>query len=255
MNSIKCLSCGFVGWADQETCKKCKASLTAPPGSPNYQSFFGTLIHERVKKHLAIHSAILGAINLCTFGMLGVGAIAGVILSVVTLNKIKQRPDRYSGQGLATAGLIMSILSIALAVPFGIIAAIAIPNLLAARRAANEGSAMYVLRRIGSAEATYQDQRQTFGTLEQLAADELIDPATASGTRNGYKFKINISQPPDGDAEFEAIAVPADYPSSGRRSFLIDETGVIRAADSHGGDASRSDPPLPERRAYRSDDD
>lgn len=263
MNSIKCLSCGFVSWADQEICKKCGASLTTPPErsnfeqppDPNYQPVSETFMQQRVKKHLAIHSAILGAINLCTFGMLGVGAIVGVILSVVTLNKIKQRPDQYSGQGLATAGLVMSILSITLAVPIGIIAAIAIPNLLASRRAANEGSAMYALRRIGSAEATYQDQRQTFGTLEQLAADSLIDPATASGTRNGYKFKINISNSPSGDAEFEAIAVPLDYPSSGRRSFLIDETGVIRAADNLGGDASRSDPPLEERRAYRTDDD
>jgi type IV pilus assembly protein PilA len=263
MNSIKCLSCGFVSWADQETCKKCKASLTAlPEGSnseqppyPNHPPVSETFMQQRVKKHLAIHSAILGAINLCTLGLFGVGAVVGVILSVVTLNKIKQRPDRYSGQGLATAGLVMSILSIVMAVPIGIIAAIAIPNLLASRRAANEGSAMYVLRRIGSAEAIYQDQRQTFGTLEQLAADRLIDPATASGTLNGYKFKINISNSANGDAEFEAIAVPADYPSSGRRSFLIDETGVMRAADSHGGDASRSDPPLQERRAYRSDDD
>jgi type IV pilus assembly protein PilA len=38
----------------------------------------------------------------------------------------------------------------------GIIAAIAIPNLLASRRAANEGSATSTVRMMGSAEATYQ---------------------------------------------------------------------------------------------------
>src|SRR5256885_14737359 len=38
----------------------------------------------------------------------------------------------------------------------GIIAAIAIPNLLASRRAANEGSAQSSLRTINSAEGTYQ---------------------------------------------------------------------------------------------------
>ena len=38
----------------------------------------------------------------------------------------------------------------------GIIAAIAIPNLLASRRAANEGSAQQSLRTMSSAEATYQ---------------------------------------------------------------------------------------------------
>ena len=38
----------------------------------------------------------------------------------------------------------------------GIIAAIAIPNLLAARRSANEGSAVSALRTMHGAEATYQ---------------------------------------------------------------------------------------------------
>src|SRR5881392_1295203 len=38
----------------------------------------------------------------------------------------------------------------------GIIAAIAIPNLLASRRAANEGSAQQSLRTMASAEATYR---------------------------------------------------------------------------------------------------
>jgi type IV pilus assembly protein PilA len=38
----------------------------------------------------------------------------------------------------------------------GIIAAIAIPNLLASRRAANEASAISALRTLTSAQATYQ---------------------------------------------------------------------------------------------------
>jgi len=38
----------------------------------------------------------------------------------------------------------------------GIIAAIAIPNLLASRRAANEGSAQSSLRTLHSSQATYQ---------------------------------------------------------------------------------------------------
>jgi type IV pilus assembly protein PilA len=264
MNSIKCFSCGFVGWADQEICKKCGASLTAPPeGShfeqlpyPNYQPPSESFWQQRMRKRLAITAAMIGAINLPTLGLAGVGAIVGVIVSLVALQRIKQRPDLYSGQGLATAGLVMSIASVVLVVPFGIIAAIAIPNLLASRLAAHEGSAIYSLRRIGAAEATYQSTRQKYGTLEELIAEHLIEPNLATGERSGYKFKVIVSSDgPSSLPEYDAIAIPADYPYSGRRSFLIDETGLIHAADSQGGDASRSDPPLQDRRANRSDDD
>src|SRR6266850_1323920 len=264
MNSIKCFSCGFVGWADQEICKKCGASLTAPPDKssfeqppyPNYQPPSQNFWQQRMSKRLAISAAIIGAINLPTLGLLGVGAIVGVIVSLVALKRIKQRPDLYSGQGLATAGLVMSLVSVVIAVPIGIIAAIAIPNLLAARQAANEGSAIYSLRKIGAAEADYQSTRQRYGTLEELSAEHLIDPKLAMGMRSGYKFRVMVSSnDPSSVPEFDAIASPTDYSSSGRRSFLIDETGVIHAADSRGGDASRSDPPLPDRRANRNDDD
>src|SRR5436190_14340728 len=59
----------------------------------------------------------------------------------------------------------------------GIIAAIAIPNLLASRRAANEGSAEQSLRTISSAEATYQNTagNGTYGTLTFLMNQSLVD--------------------------------------------------------------------------------
>src|SRR5437899_7155443 len=49
----------------------------------------------------------------------------------------------------------------------GIIAAIAIPNLLASRRAANEGSAQQSLRTVSSAEATYHSTagNGSYGTM------------------------------------------------------------------------------------------
>ncbi len=66
----------------------------------------------------------------------------------------------------------------------GIIAAIAIPNLLASRRAANEASAISGVRTISSAEANYFSTSGTgrYGTLGQLAAQTMIDPAIAIAT-------------------------------------------------------------------------
>lgn len=57
----------------------------------------------------------------------------------------------------------------------GIVAAIAIPNLLQARKTANEASAIGALRTVASAEVTYQGNNNTYGTLAQLNTAKLID--------------------------------------------------------------------------------
>ena len=72
----------------------------------------------------------------------------------------------------------------------GIVAAIAIPNLLASRRAANEGSAISALRTITSSEATYQSStgNGNFGDLAELRAAQLVDFQLGGGSRSGYQF-------------------------------------------------------------------
>src|SRR5438552_12890543 len=69
----------------------------------------------------------------------------------------------------------------------GIIAAIAIPNLLASRRAANEGSAQQSLRTISSAEATYHSTsgNGSYGTVTSLAGQNVIDSVLSTGARSG----------------------------------------------------------------------
>src|SRR5262245_1711517 len=69
-----------------------------------------------------------------------------------------------------------------------IITAIAIPNLLRARRSANEGSATASMRTIGSGELLYNSTNGTFGTLAQLSADSIIDNVLGSGTKSRYAF-------------------------------------------------------------------
>src|SRR5262249_4767353 len=159
-------------------------------------------------------------VDFFTLGILGVGIITGVIISLVALSKIKRDPERYGGREFAIAGLVTSLASVVTIVPVLLIAAIAIPNLLASRRAANEGSAIICLRNILTAETTYQIKHGGFATLDELAADELIPPEIASGKRSGYKFKVSLSRAEsDQPAGFQAVCAPIDYPNSGRRSF------------------------------------
>jgi hypothetical protein len=68
----------------------------------------------------------------------------------------------------------------------------------------------------------------------------------ATGNRYGYKFTIEIKEGGTGgiSPRFQIVAVPLSYGSSGRRSFYIDETGVIRGADNRGAEATELTPPL-----------
>ena len=137
----------------------------------------------------------------------------------------------------------------------GIIAAIAIPNLLASRRAANEGSAQSSLRTIHSAEATYQATtgNGAFGTLANLDTADLVDPVLGTGVKSGYNFTIPaIVAPAVGvQAQFFAQSDPqvdAGVSQSGTRQFCITEDGVMRAAVGTAAVANRAacdDPGMP----------
>jgi len=253
MNSVKCSACGFVGWGGVEACKKCGAALMPDSASGPAQSLsfvngqqYGRPAGAELKKGLAIASLVIGILNFFTLGLLGVGVILGVTLAIVALNKIKQNPSVYGGKDFAIAGLVTSIVSVLIIVPIGIIAAIAIPNLLASRIAANEGSAIQALAKISVAEHTYVNARGSYGTLEQLGANGLISKEIAAGSRRGYMIRIELlksdSRNPTG--KFQVIAVPLTYPNTGRRSFFLDETGVIRGGNAHGKDATEFDEPL-----------
>lgn len=121
----------------------------------------------------------------------------------------------------------------------GIIAAIAIPNLLASRRAANEGSAQSSLRTIHSSEATYQATagNGNYANLADLGSWGLIDPVLSSGSKSGYAFAITptdkVAGPPPVAALFYATAEPTTktgVSQSGTRNFCIAEVGVMRGS-------------------------
>ena len=125
----------------------------------------------------------------------------------------------------------------------GIIAAIAIPNLLASRRAANEGSAQSSIRTINSAEAVYKSTigDGNYGVLkvadeavagESLTGQNLVDTVLGSGTKSGYTLDA-IPDNTGNPTLYYATAVPANTAAitrTGNRSFGITESGVLRGA-------------------------
>ncbi|HEX7176948.1 MAG TPA: prepilin-type N-terminal cleavage/methylation domain-containing protein [Pyrinomonadaceae bacterium] len=130
----------------------------------------------------------------------------------------------------------------------GIIAAIAVPNLLSSRRAANEGSAQSSVRTIHSANATYQATTGNgeYGDVGDLLAEKLIDPVLGTGAKSGYTFESTpvASAPATGDlAKFHATGDPttdSGVSQSGTRNFCIAEDGVMRGGVGTSKAASRA---------------
>ena len=108
----------------------------------------------------------------------------------------------------------------------GIIAAIAIPNLLASRKASNEAAAIGSMRTIGSAQATFLSTTggnvNYAADLAALEAAGLVDDVLGTGTKSGYDYVVT------GAAGAYTSTADPDSASTGTRHFFSDESGVIR---------------------------
>jgi type IV pilus assembly protein PilA len=126
-----------------------------------------------------------------------------------------------------------------------IIAAIAIPNLLRARIAANESSAVSSIRTINTAQISYQSAYPTVGYASSVGAlgpaaqaacgaptstnscliDWAVSNATATTTaKSGYYFGLTSVA----GQSYEVGGSPAVFNQSGVRNFCSIEDGVVR---------------------------
>ncbi len=111
-----------------------------------------------------------------------------------------------------------------------VVAAVAVPGLIEARKSASEESAIGSLRTIAVAQAMFRegdkdgDGKLDYGTLEELAEFKLVDPVLGSGEKAGYRFTVKGVT----DFTFQATAEPLEPGKTGQRSFFVDESGVIR---------------------------
>jgi hypothetical protein len=103
----------------------------------------------------------------------------------------------------------------------------------------NERAASSLLRTVHSAEATFQatEGAGRYGTLDELVSASLLSKESIEN----YGYKIEVSA---AGSKFEATAVPLNYGATGRLSYFIDESGVLRGGAHGGGAASVADSPL-----------
>jgi type IV pilus assembly protein PilA len=142
-----------------------------------------------------------------------------------------------------------------------IIAAIAIPNLLRSRMAANEASAVGSLRTIDTAEMTFTTTYPSIGyaNLPSLGGPAaacatatgatstsacLIDDVLANtAVKSGYAFSINNLTGAPVVVTYSSLALPSVVGQSGQRAFCSDQSGVIRY-NAGGTACSNADNPL-----------
>ncbi|HQR37421.1 MAG TPA: DUF3352 domain-containing protein [Blastocatellia bacterium] len=182
-------------------------------------------------------TALRGQLNGSTIGAVCVTREYGAMFA-----DLLAKSPRLGGSGLTTASMMQRGLSFtvtkeaggvycgldddrALAPAIiGIVAAIAIPSLVAARRAANESAAIGTLRTLASAEATFQSRSGRFGSLKELVTGGyIVEDFVNGGERNSYVFRqVAVTR-----KTFEFSAEPVGA-LGGSRSFNIIEDYVIR---------------------------
>jgi type IV pilus assembly protein PilA len=130
-----------------------------------------------------------------------------------------------------------------------IIAAIAIPNLISAKIAADDGSAVNSLRTVNTAQVAYGSAFPTVGFASTMAAlgpaaatgcttpssanacliDWVVSHATTAATaKSGYYFAMGVVPANGANVGYTVGGAPASFNRTGVRGFCSNEDGLLR---------------------------
>jgi hypothetical protein len=104
---------------------------------------------------------------------------------------------------------------------------------------ANEMIAISGLQIISGSENTYKTTagNGSYGSLDKLIEQKLVGKKMFEDY--GYKYEVTVF----GD-QFEVVATPKEYGKTGKRSFFVDKSGVVRGEDHGGAPATAADKPI-----------
>lgn len=215
------------------------APSPAQPARPQaYQPYVG----EPQTDGKATGSLVLGILSLLCFSFLA--GIPAVILGHMSRKNIRQSMGRLKGDGMALAGLIMGYVSIAFIPVILIIAAIAIPNMLHTKIAANDSAAASVVQTVNTAQITYSvtypskgyardlatlgpGPGGTCGTPSETYACSIDDAVANRNEKAGYRFNMTAVCD-DTCSDYLVVASPISSASSGSRTFCSTSDDVVR---------------------------
>lgn len=215
------------------------------------------------RKGLAVCSLIFGILSMPFFsGFITVliavglvivlgkpGAVLGILIGlsipvtaiwtgIVSIKRVNRYPAEFGGKGLAIAGICCAGFSL-LTVPF--VAAIAIPNVFAARKAANEGSAIATIKSIDEAQKKFESRVGiSCLDLKGLHENRMIDPVLEHGEKNGYRFATKVTE----TSKCAVTATPIDNSSGGRAFYYSTEDKILREEKYFGSPATKDSKPI-----------
>lgn len=225
--STFCAACGNSMTAEDQFCRVCGQQVSGQSGRPAV-AVPTPVAGPPETSGKAIVSLISGL-----FFFFFPFSVVAIIFGHLSLSEIGKSAGRLTGRGLAIAGLVLGYAGLSF-IPILIIAAIAIPNLLRARMAANESSAVASVRTLNTAESAYALSHSEAGytcSLSDLSAAGLIDIRLSSGQKSGYVFELAGCSSEDttgANTKYQVRAHPVSWNQTGLRAFCSDESAVIR---------------------------
>ncbi|MFH1407134.1 MAG: TM2 domain-containing protein [Candidatus Omnitrophota bacterium] len=221
-------------------CKKCLDSVIAKQKQEASKQ-------EKSPTLAAVLSFIIGGMGQIYNGQVGKGIlifltswliipwIIGIFDAYNVAKKINEGKIISSSTNGCLVAAIFIIAIFSIISMMGLLAAIAIPNLMRARHNAGEASAIASLRNISVACESFRVAESKAAYPASLAAlgattQPYIDTVLASGRKQGYDFSYKLVSP----NRYTCTATPVTQNVTGTRVFFVDETGVIRLHDATG---------------------
>ncbi len=193
-----CKNCGKDNLEGAQVCAGCGAELQASAAQPAQAPGAGT----PKTSPMAVWSLVLAILSFFTC----ITAIPGLILGIVSLNQINRNPQQYTGKGLATAGIVVSVVGVIFVTVIALLSAILFPVFARARQQARGANCMSNAKQLSGSLRLYQQDWSGYyppaaSWNDALAKGRLSQEALrcppASNLRCGYGMNANLSGQPE----------------------------------------------------------
>ena len=208
--------------------------FAAPPPGMN-ALVGGAPIGQPPNSGLAIASLVLGITGFC---LPIITAMAGLILGIVAMNKIKASGGRIGGHGLALAGTITSAVALLFSIALvGFYAALLLPALAKAKTNAETINCVNNLKQLGLAVRLYSGDNNDMYPMGTNWCDAILPeagtpkifmcPGDNSLARSGYAFNAALSGMRDADVAPDTVMIfesDSGWNASGGKELLAKQS-------------------------------